>query len=59
MDSVNGVSSIPPEGLHHTGGLHGFYDTLSVHPGVWFLLGCVFIVFLLIVREVYYKKKDK
>ncbi len=59
LDSTHGVSPIPPEGLNHAGGIHGFYDVLSVHPGVWFLLGCVFIVVLLIVREVYYKKKAK
>ncbi len=23
---------------------HGLYDMLSLHPGVWFLFGCVFIV---------------
>jgi hypothetical protein len=59
LDSVQGVPSIPPEGLPHASGIHGFYDMLSLHPGVWFLLGCVFIVVLLIVREVYYKKKAK
>jgi DNA-binding transcriptional ArsR family regulator len=59
LDSVQGVPSIPPEGLPHAGGIHGFYDMLSLHPGFWFLLGCVFIVVLLIVREIYYKKKAK
>lgn len=52
------VPVIPAEGLSHTGGIHGLYDTLSLHPGVWFLFGCIFIVFLMIVREVYYKKKS-
>ena len=52
------VPVIPPEGLSHTGGIHGLYDALSLHPGVWFLFGCIFIVFLMIVREVYYKKKS-
>lgn len=51
--------SIPPESLAHAGGAHGLYDALSLHPGVWFLFGCVFIVFLLIVREIYYKKRAK
>jgi DNA-binding transcriptional ArsR family regulator len=59
LDSVQGVSSIPPEGLAHAGGIHGLYDTFSLHPGIWFLLGCIFIVVLLIVREVYYKKKAR
>ncbi len=53
------ISSIPHEGLTHASGLHGLYDTLSLHPGVWFLFGCIFIVFLMIVREVYYKKKSR
>ncbi len=59
LNSVHGCSSIPPEGLTHASGIHGLYDTLSLHPGFWFLLGCVFIVVVLIVREVYYKKKAK
>lgn len=59
LDSIQDISSIPPEGFAHTGGFHGLYDTLSLHPGIWFLLGCVFIVVLLIVKEVYYKKKVK
>jgi DNA-binding transcriptional ArsR family regulator len=58
-DSVNNLTSIPPEGLVHAGGAHGLYDFLSLHPGVWFLFGCIFIVFLMIVREVYYKKKAR
>jgi DNA-binding transcriptional ArsR family regulator len=58
-DSVNNLTSIPPEGLAHAGGVHGLYDFLSLHPGVWFLFGCIFIVFLMIVREVYYKKKAR
>lgn len=59
LNSVQGGSSISPEGLAHASGIHGLYDTLSLHPGFWFLLGCVFIVVVLIVREVYYKKKAK
>lgn len=59
LNSVHGCSSIPPEGLSHASGIHGLYDTLSLHPGFWFLLGCLFIVVVLIVREVYYKKKAK
>ncbi|WP_292391467.1 ArsR/SmtB family transcription factor [Methanosarcina sp. UBA5] len=59
LNSVHGCSSIPPEGLAHASGIHGLYDMLSLHPGFWFLLGCVFIVVVLIVREVYYKKKAK
>ncbi|RXA21281.1 ArsR family transcriptional regulator [Methanosarcina sp. MSH10X1] len=59
LDSVQGVPSIPPEGLTHAGGIHGLYDTLSLHPGIWFLLGCLFIVVLLIVREIYSKKKAR
>jgi DNA-binding transcriptional ArsR family regulator len=59
LDSAQGVPSIPPDGLSHASGIHGLYDMLSLHPGFWFLLGCVFIVVVLIVREVYYKKKAK
>ncbi len=57
--SVQNLSSIQPEGLAHTGGSHGLYDALSLHPGLWFLFGCIFIVSLMIVREIYYKKKFK
>jgi hypothetical protein len=39
------------------GEVEELYDMLSLHPGVWFFLGCVFIVVLLILREIYYKKK--
>lgn len=59
VSDASQISSIPHEGLTHTSGLHGLYDTLSLHPGVWFLFGCIFIVFLMIVREVYYKKKSR
>ncbi len=59
LDSAHGLPPVPSEGLAHVGGIHGLYDTLSLHPGVWFLFGCIFIVFLMIVREVYYKKKAK
>jgi len=59
LDSTPGLPSVPSEGLTHLGGLHGLYDTLSLHPGVWFLFGCIFVIFLVIVREVYYKKKTK
>lgn len=59
LDSGNGLSSVPPEGLTHLGGIHGLYDSLSLHPGIWFLFGCIFVIFLIIVREVYYKKKTK
>jgi predicted transcriptional regulator len=33
------------------------YDLLS-HVSIWFLLGCLFIIALLFVRELYYRKKD-
>jgi DNA-binding transcriptional ArsR family regulator len=56
LDSVQGIPSIPPEGLPNAG-VYGLYDTLSLHPGVWFFFGCLFIVVVLIVKEVYYKKK--
>lgn len=59
LDSVQGIPSIPSDGLSHASGIHGLYDMLSLHPGFWFLLGCVFIVVVLIVREIYYKKKAK
>ena len=59
LNSAQGCSSIPPEGLAHASGIHGLYDMLSLHPGFWFLLGCLFIVVVLIVREVYYKNKAK
>ncbi|MGB9132037.1 MAG: helix-turn-helix domain-containing protein [Methanosarcina sp.] len=58
-DSAQSMPTVPHEGLAHAGGIHGLYDFLSLHPGVWFLFGCIFIVFLMIVREVYYKKKSK
>ena len=59
LDSTPDLPAVPPEGLTHLGGIHGLYDTLSLHPGVWFLFGCIFVLFLVIVREVYYKKKTK
>ncbi len=59
MDGMDGLPPVPPEGIIHLGGVHGLYDTLSAHPGVWFLFGCLFVVCLMIVREVYYKKKTK
>jgi DNA-binding transcriptional ArsR family regulator len=59
MDGMGDLPPVPPEGITHLGGIHGLYDTLSVHPGAWFLLGCLFVVCLMIVREVYYKKKTK
>lgn len=58
-NSVTGPSSIPPESIAHVGGVHGFYDALALHPGIWFLFGCIFVIFMLIVREIYYKKKTK
>jgi len=33
------------------------YDLLS-HVSVWFLFGCLFIITLLLVRELYYRKKN-
>jgi predicted transcriptional regulator len=33
------------------------YDLLS-HVSIWFLFGCIFIIALLFVRELYYRKKD-
>lgn len=33
------------------------YDLLS-HVSVWFLFGCLFVIILLFVRELYYRKKD-
>lgn len=59
LNSTPDLPTAPPEGLTHLGGIHGLYDTLSLHPGVWFLSGCIFVLFLVIVREVYYKKKTK
>jgi len=58
-DSAHNLSPIPPEGLAHAGGGYGLYEYLSLHPGVWFLFGCIFIIVLIIVREVYYKKRAK
>lgn len=57
LEGMDGLPPIPPEGVTHLGGIHGLYDTLSAHPGVWFLFGCIFVVCLLVLREVYYKKK--
>jgi DNA-binding transcriptional ArsR family regulator len=57
LDAGQGIPPVPAEGLTHLGGIHGIYDTLSLHPGAWFLFGCIFVIFLVIVREVYYKKK--
>lgn len=59
LDAGQGLPPVPPEGLTHLGGIHGIYDTLSLHPGVWFLFGCIFVIFLIVVREIYYKKKTK
>ncbi len=59
MDGMDDLPPVPPEGITHLGGIHGLYDMLSLHPGAWFLLGCLFVVCLMIVREVYYKKKTK
>ncbi|KKG11459.1 transcriptional regulator [Methanosarcina sp. 2.H.A.1B.4] len=59
LDSTPELPAVPSEGLTHFGGIHGFYDSLSLHPGVWFLFGCIFVIFLVILREVYYKKKTK
>jgi predicted transcriptional regulator len=33
------------------------YDLLS-HVSIWFLFGCLFIIILLFVRELYYRKKN-
>lgn len=57
LDAGQGIPPVPAEGITHLGGIHGIYDTLSLHPGAWFLFGCIFVIFLVIVREVYYKKK--
>jgi DNA-binding transcriptional ArsR family regulator len=59
LDTGNGLPQVPPEGITHLSGIHGIYDTLSLHPGAWFLFGCIFVIFLIIVREVYYKKRTK
>ena len=59
LDTGHGIPQVPSEGLTHLSGIHGLYDTLSNHPGVWFLFGCIFVTFLVIVREVYYKKRTK
>lgn len=59
LDSGQGLPQVPSEGLIHLGGIHGIYDSLSIHPGIWFLFGCIFVIFLVVVREVYYKKRTK
>lgn len=59
LESGQGLPPVPPEGLTHLGGIHGIYDSLSLHPGIWFLFGCIFVIFLVVVREIYYKKKTK
>jgi len=59
LDAGYGLPQVPPEGLTHLGGIHGIYDTLSLHPGVWFFFGCIFVIFLVVVREIYYKKRTK
>lgn len=59
LETGHGLPPVPTEGLTHLGGIYGIYDTLSLHPGVWFLFGCIFVIFLIVVREVYYKKKTK
>ena len=56
LESGQGLPPVPPAYL---GGIDGIYDTLALHPGVWFLFGCIFVIFFVIVREVYYKKKTK
>lgn len=59
LDSGQGLPPVPAEGITNLAGIHGIYDSLSLHPGVWFLFGCIFVIFLVIVREIYYKKKTK
>ncbi|WP_410508412.1 helix-turn-helix domain-containing protein [Methanosarcina hadiensis] len=59
LETGHGLPPVPTESFTHLGGIHGIYDTLSLHPGIWFLFGCIFIIFLIVVREVYYKKKTK
>ncbi|MCQ1534727.1 helix-turn-helix domain-containing protein [Methanosarcina sp. KYL-1] len=58
-DVVQGIPPVPAEGFTGFTGTHGLYDVFSAHPGVWFLFGCIFVIFLLVIREVYYKKKTK
>lgn len=58
QETDSGVQ-IPSEGLGAATGYHGISDIFSAHPGVWFLFGCLFVIFLIIVRQVYYKKKAK
>lgn len=56
MDT-SALDSVPP-GTLGAGAVHHFFDTLLAHPGVWFFFGCLFVIFFMIVREVYYKKKS-
>lgn len=52
------IDSVPTESLGLGGGGHHLFDVLTAHPGVWFLFGCLFVICLLVIREIYYKKKS-
>jgi predicted ArsR family transcriptional regulator len=53
------ISQIPAEGAAIAGDqATGFIPELLSHASVWFLFGCLFIIAFLLMREVYYRKKN-
>ena len=58
MDTVQNNVSIPPE-IASDAASQGLipYD-LASHAGVWFFFGCMFIIVLLLIREVYIRRKS-
>ncbi|WP_406660188.1 helix-turn-helix domain-containing protein [Methanolobus sp. ZRKC3] len=53
------LSQIPADGVAVASDqTTGFLSELLSHVSVWFLFGCLFIIALLITREVYYRKKN-
>lgn len=56
---VDAVSQIPADGVAIASDqATGFIPELLSHVSLWFLFGCMFIIALLLVREVYYRKKN-
>ncbi len=41
-----------------TGATEAINQGLATHIGLWFFLGCMFVILLLLIRELYYRKKS-
>ncbi len=41
-----------------TGATEAINQGLATHIGLWFFLGCMFIIMFLLIRELYYRKKS-